>query len=286
MHVQKLNKLQAENVKTPIYDSESSISETEECLPEVDNRICRANKSKWSNYINTAEETTDTNEPMYIHNQEVVLEIPKKAKIRKIQSKQYQYNSPCEIDEAGSPALLNTSHEYHNTLEIDTTLTQQKLGAKTQIWKPPFNNTKHSENNNSFTESNIKNVRENTRNSYKSYFSSSKEEVQYSHANEKETEIQKTKKSKWDDFIEDEEQISLNDTCEDETCSQEFLHNSISQTQTSLKLEAGKNSNTISSDEENNVINHFSQNSKTKNYKSVSLFSISNDCDLDDILNF
>lgn len=92
IHVQKLNKMRGE--KEEILNNRSD-SEDSECDENLDNNMSSnddekiitpqnvSKESKWSVYVDKAEETHEISQPEYLNDKEVLLEIPQKRKAKR-----------------------------------------------------------------------------------------------------------------------------------------------------------------------------------------------------------
>ncbi|XP_038209452.1 uncharacterized protein LOC119830480 isoform X2 [Zerene cesonia] len=117
LHVQKLNKLQAEKINMPKIEVEEEEEEEEEMENKlkITTTLNYNNKSKWSNYITEHKEIQDMNELMFLDDKEVVLEKPKnviKSK-HKITSHKYSdkdYRDSVTLDDVRSEEKFK-SHE-------------------------------------------------------------------------------------------------------------------------------------------------------------------------------
>lgn len=91
IHVQKLNKMRGDKEEILNNRSDSEDSEYDENLDNMrsndDEKIITpqnvSKESKWSVYVDKAEETREISRPEYLNDKEVLLEIPQKRKVKR-----------------------------------------------------------------------------------------------------------------------------------------------------------------------------------------------------------
>ncbi|XP_045510610.1 uncharacterized protein LOC123705691 isoform X2 [Colias croceus] len=298
--------MQAEKTNMPKIEIEEEEEEEEE---EVENKLKisntldnKINKSKWSNYINESKEKDETSEPMYLNDQEVVLEIPKKTRLvkRKINRQRYLDNH--------NPDSMNLdnvcSEEKIKTQELGCSGLSEK-----NIKIPIFNNSSSfqkikSEPVNSETKAPIQCLVDIEKNSYENqsnaacvsntlittakHKSNSLKKV----AEASEYTPDKVKNSKWAQYIEIEDSVINTDiisNIENSECLinssqmnvaavKDFSQSLLSQDESCESQNINKNLDTKIPIQENKI-------TKTKQ-GNKSLFSMVDEDDLDSILDF
>ncbi|CAG4963312.1 unnamed protein product [Parnassius apollo] len=134
LHVQKLNAVrgQTEEEKLATVYSEDDI---EDCIEnnEIFNSLEQQGKSKWSSFIeNNEDNSQDVNEPMFLDNKEVVLEIPTKRK--KIKDPKYTRTVPNATFEDKS--YIEIQNYYKRSEIIENTPSIDEITEYVKVTEP------------------------------------------------------------------------------------------------------------------------------------------------------
>ncbi|CAG4924091.1 unnamed protein product [Colias eurytheme] len=301
MHVQKLNKMQAEKTNMPKIEIDEEEEDEEE---EVENKLKmsntlnnKINNSKWSNYISESKEKQETNEPMYLNDQEVVLEIPKKPRLvkRKINRQRYLDN------------------HYPDSMNLDNVCNEEKI--KTQelscsglseknIKNPIYNNSTSfqkikSATVNSETKAPIQCLVDIEKNSYENQSNAAcvsntliTKTKHKSNSLKKVAEApDKVKNSKWAQYIEIDDSVIINDDIvsnieDSEVYSSQMNVAAVKEfSQSLLNLDDSCESQNINKNLDTKIPIQENKITKTKQ-GNKSLFSMVDEDDLDSILDF
>ncbi|XP_072935824.1 uncharacterized protein [Epargyreus clarus] len=127
LHVQRLNSLRGETEETSTqgnsddeFEDDKSDEETTQNVKNISTNAMK--RSRWSAFVDKEEVTEDTDEPMFLGDKEVMLEIPQKKKTKKFKVKT---NSSNNLEDLNS--LMNTSYsklesycKVNNIINIET----------------------------------------------------------------------------------------------------------------------------------------------------------------------